>query len=75
MRAALLVMTGLLCCLLVPAFAQQGFAPQAASPSPATPLAQGTTALSRDVARRITLDVVVTDKSGKPVPGLQQQRI
>ena len=23
--------------------------------------------------RRITLDVVVTDKSGKPVPGLQQQ--
>src|SRR5580693_3353922 len=36
-----------------------GFAQQAAPPA-------GTN-------RQITLDVVVTDKSGKPVPGLQQQ--
>lgn len=73
MPATLQVLLGLLCCLSVPAFVQHGFAPQAASPSPVTPPAQGATVLSRDVARRIMLDVVVTDKSGKTVPGLQQQ--
>jgi VWFA-related protein len=40
-------------------FAVCGFAQQAAQPAAAN--------------RQITLDVVVTDKSGKPVPGLQQQ--
>jgi VWFA-related protein len=49
-----------------PAFAQQNTVPPvlpAASPSPA----------SGDKDRRVTLDIVVTDKSGKPVAGLQQQ--
>jgi VWFA-related protein len=36
----------------------------AQTPAPAPPAG---------VSRRITLDVVVTDKSGKPIPGLQQQ--
>jgi len=75
MRAALQVLTGVLGLSLLsfaqPAFSQQGS--EAASPSPVTPPAQGASSPSHDVGRRITLDVVVSDKSGKPVPGLQQQ--
>jgi hypothetical protein len=58
----------LFCCFLFPGFAQQG-----AFPSPVAPPAEGATVLARGDGRRISLDVVVTDKSGKPVPGLQQQ--
>ncbi|MFZ1140104.1 MAG: VWA domain-containing protein [Candidatus Sulfotelmatobacter sp.] len=68
MRAAFPVLTAFFCCFSLPGFAQQA-APQ----SPVTPPAEGATTPTKDASRRITLDVVVTDKSGKPVPGLQQQ--
>ncbi len=68
MRAASQALTALFCCFSFPGFAQQG-----ASPSPVTPPAEGATAVTRDAGRHITLDVVVTDKSGKPVSGLQQK--
>jgi VWFA-related protein len=83
MRAAFQILTALFCCFSLPGFAQlgfaqlgsaqSGFAQQSAPPSPVAPAAKGATAQARDASRRITLDVVVTDKSGKPVPGLQQQ--
>jgi len=41
------------------------------SPAPAIPSAQRSEP-HPDVDRRVTLDVVVTDKAGHPVPGLQQ---
>ncbi len=47
------------CLRLIPVFCLCVFSGQAQQSEPAN--------------RRITLDVVVTDKSGKPVPGLQQQ--
>ncbi len=47
------------CLRLIPVFCLCVFFGQAQQSEPAN--------------RRITLDVVVTDKSGKPVPGLQQQ--
>jgi VWFA-related protein len=48
-----------------------GFAQRSVSPSPDSPLAEATAHTAVD--RRISIDVVVTDKSGKPVSGLQQQ--
>ena len=65
MRAVSPVLTALFFCSSLSGFAQQG-----ASSSPLTPPTESATSSS---GRRITLDVVVTDKSGKPVPGLQQQ--
>src|SRR5580658_10823800 len=47
------------CLRLIPVFCLFVFSGQAQQSEPAN--------------RRITLDVMVTDKSGKPVPGLQQQ--
>jgi len=60
MRAACRLSLILLGCLSCSGFAQQSGPPQD------TPPAAG-------AGRRISLDVVVTDKSGKPVAGLQQQ--
>jgi VWFA-related protein len=48
-----------------------GLAQRSVSPAPAVPLAEATARTAVD--RRISLDVVVMDKSGKPVSGLQQQ--
>jgi VWFA-related protein len=58
-----------------------GFLLTAAAQQPANPTAQATpgevrtpaVAASGDDLRQVVLDVVVTDKSGKPIPGLQQQ--
>jgi VWFA-related protein len=72
MRAAFPVWITLFCCFSLPSFAPS-FAQQGASPLPVTPPAEGAPSLARDAGRGITLDVVVTDKSGKPVAGLQQQ--
>ena len=58
--------------LAQPGPAQPGLAPQSSPVSPLAPRAEDATA-PRESGRRITLDVVVTDKSGNPVPGLQQQ--
>lgn len=60
----------LLCYLVLSlfSFAQQ-VAPAAQSPSPRTAEAVPATA----IVHAISLDVVVTDKAGNPVPGLQQQ--
>ncbi len=55
----------LLCASLFSVFAQQNGS--AGRPEPTASV------LPDGADRRITLDVVVTDKSGKPVPGLQQQ--
>jgi VWFA-related protein len=65
MRTVSPVLTALFFCSSLSGFAQQG-----ASSSPLTPPTESATSSS---GRRITLDVVVTDKSGKPVPGLRQQ--
>jgi len=54
--------------LVAEAFPQRG-----ASPAQGTPEPEGPAALAPRADRRIALDVVVTDRSGKPVPGLQQQ--
>ena len=70
-RQTQLVMA-LFCGFSLPGFAQPGLAQQSPPQSPLAPRAEGATA-PRESGRRITLDIVVTDKSGKPVPGLQQQ--
>ena len=54
--------------LVMPAFAQQ----ETAQPGPARPIGAAAAFPDR-TDRNITLDVVVTDKSGKAVAGLQQQ--
>jgi len=59
--------------LLIPALSSSAFGQQAASPAPVPPPAERAADSASAPGRRITLDVVVTDKSGKPVPGLQQQ--
>jgi VWFA-related protein len=50
-------------------------APANSVPSPAAPASDTSAriASSPDANHRISIDVVVTDKSGNPVPGLQQQ--
>lgn len=50
-----------------------GFARQSASLAQVTPAGESPAALAPRVDRRTTLDVVVTDRSGNPVPGLHQQ--
>jgi len=57
-----------LCCFSSVGFTQEG--PPAAPSAPAQQPTQGVTPHDD---HRLTLDVVVTDHSGKPVPGLQQQ--
>jgi len=47
--------------------------PQSALPAPATPAGERAAAPAPGAYRQIMLDVVVTDHSGKPVAGLQQQ--
>jgi VWFA-related protein len=47
--------------------------PQSAQPAPATPAGERAVTPAQGADRQITLDVVVTDHSGKPVAGLQQQ--
>jgi len=59
--------------LLMAGSTAEGFAQQGALPAPVPPPAERPAALTPGADRRITLDVVVTDHSGKPVPGLQQQ--
>jgi VWFA-related protein len=56
----------ILFCLSLTGFAQQ-------ADSPATPQVDARSAGRSAAGRRISLDVVVTDKHGKPVSGLQQQ--
>lgn len=59
----------LLCCFSCTAFSQQS-----AAPPQVTPPGESPTTRARGVAgHRISIDVVVTDKSGKPAVGLQQQ--
>ena len=77
MRAASAVLAALVCGLAFPSFprpvvAQPGFAQQSASPASAPPSPVATRP-AQAVNRRVSLDVVVTDKSGKPVSGLQQR--
>jgi VWFA-related protein len=57
------------CVFSLSAFAQQDAPPGAVAP----PSESEKVAQPRGTGRRISIDVVVTDKSGKPVPGLQQQ--
>lgn len=66
MRTAVLIAVSCCCCL--PVFSQQDAAPKQA-PAPAKP----SSAPSANPHGRITLDVVVADKSGDPVAGLQQK--
>ncbi len=67
MRSMMLLWVAL-CLFSIPGFLSAGASPAQVSPTvaPAPPLVPPTD-------RRITLDVVVTDHSGKPVSGLQQQ--
>lgn len=68
MRTASRFTLALFCCFSFPGFAQRS-----ASPPLVAPPADDAALLRGPVVRRISLDVVVTDKSGNPVPGLQQQ--
>ncbi len=58
------------CCYCL--FSSSAFAHQDAPPAAVAPPSEKV-APPRGTGRRISIDVVVTDKSGKPVPGLQQQ--
>ncbi len=51
-------------------FSLPGFAQQNTQPTPSTEASAAATPVNN---RRISLDVVVTDKSGKVIPGLQQE--
>jgi VWFA-related protein len=74
MAAAFPVRMALFCgCLAFPAFSQTGFAQQGLSPSQVPPPAERSSNTEPGVDRRISLDVFVSDKSGKPVSGLQQE--
>ena len=68
MRAISRVLMVLFCGLVFPGFIPAGSSPgQGAQPNEHPP------ATGARADRRITLDIAVTDRSGKPVPGLQQQ--
>jgi VWFA-related protein len=58
------------CCLSVPGFSQEKASPP---PPPAPALADRPAASARAEGRRIEIDVVVTNKAGAPVSGLEQQ--
>src|ERR1035438_2813116 len=66
MRALSVALLVLFCCFLSPGFAQTG------TPVRATTPANTPASLERGASRRVTLDVVVMDKHGTPVFGLQQ---
>lgn len=72
MRIPFPLLVGLLC-FSVSGFSVEQQAPQGASPSQAAAPAESVNSKSRSAGRRVSLDVVVTEKSGKAVPGLQQQ--
>jgi VWFA-related protein len=62
---SLLVCLACLCC--------RGWAQQTAPPASSPTLADRPAAPDRSEGRRVEIDVVVTDKSGAPIAGLQQQ--
>src|ERR1700747_3716672 len=64
MPTASVTFAAFLCC-----FSRAGSSQQGTPPLPVAPPSGAAPAIDRHVS----LDVVVTDKSGKPVPGLQQQ--
>jgi len=68
MRVLSQVSIAFFCWLLFPTIAQQGASSAQVTPPDKRPVTPGPRA-----DRRITLDVVVTDRSENPVPGLQQQ--
>ena len=68
MRTSVHVLAVLICC---PSFA--GFAQQGTPPSQIPPVTQRPGFAAAQPGRFVTLDVVVTDPAGHPVPGLQQQ--
>jgi VWFA-related protein len=68
MRLSSAVLIALLLGLSIPVAAGQ-----AASPAQAPPLARRPTGVAPPGGHHISLDVVVSDRSGNPVPGLQQQ--
>jgi VWFA-related protein len=72
MRVSGKILFGLVffCCYCL--FSLSAFAHQDAPPGAVAPPSEKVAA-PRGTGRRISIDVVVTDKSGKPVPGLQQQ--
>jgi hypothetical protein len=72
-RVAPPVLAALFCWFLPCGFSSPGFAPQAPSLPAASPSSQNPAGTPRGAGRPISFDVVVTDKSGKPVTGLQQQ--
>jgi len=72
-RVQHLITTFLLLPVVIASPSAKGFAQQGISPAQATPPDQRPAALAPRTDRHITLDIVVTDRSGKPVPGLQQQ--
>ena len=68
------LMSAFVCVLAMTAGAVwMGLGPQSALPAPPTPTGQRTITPPLDADHQIMLDVVVTDHSGKPVAGLQQQ--
>jgi VWFA-related protein len=78
MRVSFRLLVALLCCFSTSGFSvkrssAQQQSQQGASPSQAAPPADKADAPARSSGRRVSLDVVVSDKSGKAVSGLQQQ--
>lgn len=67
MRALSGVLVALFCCFPLPGSAQQS------TPKPAERPVEAPRSAAGSPDRRIAVDVVVTDKKGNPVPGLQQQ--
>jgi len=76
MRVPFRLLASLLCCFSISGFSVErsslGQQAQGASPAQAAPPADSANP-ARSAGRRVSLDVVVTDKSGKAVSGLQQQ--
>ncbi len=83
MRVSFRLLVGLLCCFTASELSAKHSsvdrspveqqAEQGASPSQAAPPADRANTSARLGGRRVSLDVIVTDKSGKAIPGLQQQ--